>query len=282
MPGRGTLTAWADVLTRAIKSADIYEYDLTQCFERLKIKKTIDMIREIGIPTHLGHELESLNESAVRLPKIRKLDESIAEAKKEHVDRLSYLRKEIGDEGISALRSLSNLSENYQKLPAPVLSKLLENDVIWKYIFGGNVEDHTVKPEDRVLVTIQGLMRGSQPTAEEIKKEDLQTGGFPQGAATSPILSAFNINYTVLGLLDHVMYADDGILFNIPNLDEPSVLDNEEHGTKINISKSGWVKKNGRWQKELKFLGLVYNGQTKELRSETRKGRSLKMNRWDA
>jgi hypothetical protein len=57
-------TAWKDILTKAIKSRDIYEYDLKNCFEELQVNKTVDLIREIGLDTELGIELESLNESA--------------------------------------------------------------------------------------------------------------------------------------------------------------------------------------------------------------------------
>jgi hypothetical protein len=52
-----------------------------------------------------------------------------------------------------------------------------------------------------------------------------------------------------------------------------------EEMKKLNIKyapeKSGWVKKEGEWVKELKFLGLVYNGERDELRADTRNGSKL-------
>jgi len=72
MKGRGTLTAWQEILTKVIDSSHIYEYDLKNCFEELSIKRTIDMIREIGIPEDLAIELESLNESGASFACCRK------------------------------------------------------------------------------------------------------------------------------------------------------------------------------------------------------------------
>lgn len=39
-------------------------------------------------------------------------------------------------------------------------------------------------------------------------------------------------------------------------------------------AKSGWVKKE-EWLKPLRFLGLEYDGQSDQLRSQTRSGKSL-------
>jgi len=69
--------------------------------------------------------------------------------------------------------------------------------------------------------------------------ELLQKGGLPQGAATSPLLTIFNKNYTVFGLLDHIMYADDGLLIDVIEDLDPKELNNEEHGIEVNIEKSG-------------------------------------------
>jgi len=110
--------------------------------------------------------------------------------------------------------------------------------------------------------------------------EQLQKGGLPQGAATSPLLTIFNKNYTVLGLLDHIMYADDGLLIDVIEDLDPRELNNEEHGIEVNLEKSGWVKKDGKWLKPLKFLGLIYDGET--LRGSTRKGSKLTIGRkWE-
>jgi hypothetical protein len=47
----------------------------------------------------------------------------------------------------------------------------------------------------------------------------------------------------------------------------------KEFGIEYNWEKSGWVKKDGKWLKPLKFLGLSYDGEI--WKAETRKGSHL-------
>lgn len=42
-------------------------------------------------------------------------------------------------------------------------------------------------------------------------------------------------------------------------------------------AKSGWVKREGKWLKPLKFLGLSYNGETDVLKASTRKGATIEV-----
>ena len=48
-------------------------------------------------------------------------------------------------------------------------------------------------------------------------------------------------------------------------------------GIEIHEGKSGYVKFDGEWKKELKFLGLVYNGKEETIRADTRKGSKLEI-----
>lgn len=53
------------------------------------------------------------------------------------------------------------------------------------------------------------------------------------------------------------MYADDGLVF--PNSADDNIrLTYERAGIVKAEHKSSWVKKNGAWEKSLKFLGLEY------------------------
>jgi hypothetical protein len=70
-------------------------------------------------------------------------------------------------------------------------------------------------------------------------KEGRHNEGFPQGGAMSPILTIFNKENSVFSLLDHIMYADDGLLLDIIEDFEPEELNNEENGLEINKEKSG-------------------------------------------
>jgi hypothetical protein len=77
-----------------------------------------------------------------------------------------------------------------------------------------------------------------------------------------------------------VMYADDGVVFG----DMHSLTEDQQWlmfgwpsygGTVIEETKSHWVKKDGKWLRPLKFLGLEYDGKKDEFRANTRKGSKL-------
>jgi len=103
--------------------------------------------------------------------------------------------------------------------------------------------------------------------------------GVPQGAPTSPLLATLTLEGSILDRpgLEAIMYADDGLYYgNIG--DTPIITPNSGMTTSniyFNVSKSGWVKRNGEWLKPLKFLGLEYDGVADVLRAKTRGGSDL-------
>jgi hypothetical protein len=84
-------------------------------------------------------------------------------------------------------------------------------------------------------------------------------------------LGVFNLKSGTL-----IGYADDGLIFSETEeaVEEwRAKLRSKESGVEEKVEKSGWVKHNGRWLKELKFVGLCYEDQ-KGLRASTRSGKS--------
>jgi len=102
--------------------------------------------------------------------------------------------------------------------------------------------------------------------------------GVPQGAPTSPILAALALHKSILDRgISTVMYADDGNYYGDIG-DTPLITPNSgmvSANIHFNLEKSGWVKRDGKWLKPLKFLGLTYDGIKNELRASTRKGSTL-------
>ena len=70
------------------------------------------------------------------------------------------------------------------------------------------------------------------------------------------------------------MYADDGLVF--PRDSQNVKVEDLDRGIKQNIEKSGWIKRDGKWLKPLKFLGLELVAGTEVdpamIRAKTRKG----------
>lgn len=103
--------------------------------------------------------------------------------------------------------------------------------------------------------------------------------GVPQGAPTSPLLSLILLTHSVMTGSPHTkMYADDGVYASDKKLRIPAPhLYNSEYGINFHPDKCHWVKKDGKWLKPLKFLGLVYNGVTDTLSAATRKGSTIEV-----
>lgn len=107
--------------------------------------------------------------------------------------------------------------------------------------------------------------------------------GVPQGAPTSPVLACLALHGSILDRgMETVMYADDGLYYG--QINQPIITPNSGMVTGniyFNLSKSGWVKRNGEWLKPLKFLGLEYDGKTNTLKAKTRKGSELQYDKQD-
>jgi hypothetical protein len=78
------------------------------------------------------------------------------------------------------------------------------------------------------------------------------------------------------------MYADDGMFYgDLPDNMWRELPGNPAAGIEINQTKSGFVKKGGKWLKPLKFLGLEYDGEQNKLRAKTRNGSELLFDKED-
>jgi hypothetical protein len=93
--------------------------------------------------------------------------------------------------------------------------------------------------------------------------------GVAQGSPTSPILANLIMNKWLNQFKYGLGYADDSI--------GDREIKSIGMGIDIHPEKSGWVKKDGKWLKPLKFLGLVFDGRTNSFQAETRNGSLLKL-----
>jgi len=76
-PGRGTLTAWKDILSRVIGSKHIYEFDLKQCFPSISLPRLEHiLIEDHHLPTEWARFYISLNYNPPQFRGLIQLDES--------------------------------------------------------------------------------------------------------------------------------------------------------------------------------------------------------------
>jgi hypothetical protein len=245
---RGTKTAWREVLTRAIKWENIYEYDLKGFFDN--VNNLLALMRIVG------HYWDKMAERA-RTYKME-IQSFMFELLKnttgfDKVNTQGILREDF------LFKFIARINETRPKWPEKSTKEQIEGDVV------------RTRERDRIGIyhekVLQDLVSG---TLGHTRK------GVPQGAPHSPLIAM--VGKTVYSgkypwekeeLQNHIEYVDDGIT-------DKEVKSNPESGTMIQPLKSGWVKQEGRWIKPLKFLGLTYNGQENLLFASTRNGASLK------
>lgn len=68
LPGRGTLTAWRDILSRAISKPDIYEFDYKGFFDSLMNMKVLNLLKDVyGLPVGWWRRLRDISQSVPQL-----------------------------------------------------------------------------------------------------------------------------------------------------------------------------------------------------------------------
>lgn len=235
-PGKGTITAWKEILSK-IGSKQIYEFDLKQFFPSVEIQEVSNRLRKFGLPETAVQYFEGLNSS---LPELLNTD-LVNEDEIREKDETQTIWKED-----------------------KIIFDTLEESLI--------IEDEVPGIPDKEF---EGLRMEMHAHREANKSFEVFAGsptGLPQGGGISPVLSVQVLDVIFKHNPTTVMYADDGIIFDWPVLKSPFYA---AAGIEFNLEKSGWVKRNGAWLKPLKFLGLIYDGKTDQLWSETRSNKRL-------
>jgi len=240
IPGLGCKTAWARVVKQTLKAKWIYETDLKGFFDNVSVFEIYDHLRRGNVPQKLVSWIYNLCKSVPDLPKVQHL-------KEERYDVIDAKTKVT--------------------LPYDIVEYLVETK---SKLLSANLSAQTMN----YLVEI--LSRKGVSIDEYLpqkNKMDKQPGGVPQGSPLSPFLAILAIR-PYLSQQKCVNYADDQIFYSDEYFE---IKDDPANGIIHNQDKSGWIRKNGVWQKELKFLGLIYNPWKDTLRSETRAGRSARI-----
>jgi len=103
--------------------------------------------------------------------------------------------------------------------------------------------------------------------------------GVPQGFGMSPMLASFALFKIYEKWKDQlVMYLDDGLLISDKPIDvDAFIKDVRLLNIEVALQKSGMVKEEGKWLRNLKFLGLEYLPNSGNLKSNTKTGKTIEL-----
>lgn len=114
-------------------------------------------------------------------------------------------------------------------------------------------------PNPNLPKDVQGRILKDPNFVEILRRRgftDIATIGVPQGASTSCGLATYNLKELFKRYDELIMYADDGILCRRdPSTPDFSI---EKAGVYQEPTKSGWLKRDGVFEKSVKFLGLEF------------------------
>lgn len=292
VPGRGTLTAIKEMLTKTISSEYIYEIDLKACFPSISLPRLKHRMEKIhNIPTDISSFYVNFNYA---LPHIKGL------IRNQETQTLSLYKMN------QSLRPFGVINYNPYSLRDNVrftnIYSRLSNELIeQKSLYYTGLEPATVKAFLCSLKDIDsGLKFGIERAIVQwfsdpnYMKFQLSTSneswlkliGTVQGSSLSPFLADICLAEMQDCLPQGVQilqYADDAILYGnstLRDLVESGELYNrfENIGLVLNEKKSGWVR-NFVWLKPLQFLGVKYLNEGNRLVASTRKGATLAFNK---
>lgn len=256
LPGKGALTAWKELITKALKYDYIYEFDLKQFFPSVDVEKVTEILQKKKVPKWYTYMLENINRTIPKLPKELKLDESqfLSQYKLE-----SNIRQGIFDTSDSVVEVL-------RRFPREEVEQLVKEDGE-SNLFEWIQMQWVLYPKGNTGNEIRDTVVG------EIRR--ILFKNLPQGLNTSPTLSILTLEDWVEKYRKRrvysVMYADDGILYS----NRPFKPFSQE-GAEIHEEKSRWLKWNGKWRVEsFKFLGITYLVKKGIIKGSTRNGSTL-------
>jgi hypothetical protein len=244
--GRGTLTAWQELVKKVLPAKFIYECDLQQFFPSVRTNEISKRMEALGMPKSWVLYYENINLCQPELPPDEKLDES-------HVHQTRQDQEDL---------------KNDVYRPESRIYKPLQDfiDANGKEILG----------ELFPGMSFLEIVKNQRELFGEYGDRSLPGShvGTPQGAPTSPILS-ISILGDFLRQVPSISYADDPIFYSNKDF---RIRDDPEKGIilhKDNKKKCKWIKRDGVWLEKLKFLGLIYDPWKDNLRASTKKGSTL-------
>jgi hypothetical protein len=293
LPGRGLITAWHEI-TKRLNSPNIYEADFKGFFNNVTHKGLHKVLtEELGFPISEANWIKELNKSPVKLTKEDKIPEPdraiIFDTKGVLTDNSKDNQLEFNDrlvkgwEGrIPGEKLIIGKPADLRNLKTPDPNSILtmfqgmatltpipdarQGDI--NALSSGFHPDDKKAGDDfydrvaayrktatRETIAMSWGLSPDRPTVQWLEKDK----GVPQGAPTSCSLATLALR-SLESKLDVIIYADDIIYFpSKDDCDPIKDLTDTFYGIEVNIAKSKWLKRNGKWVVEsFKFLGIRY------------------------
>lgn len=269
-PGRGTLTAWLELLKSIGHYKYVFEFDYKQFFPSIAISKISEVLRQENIPNHIVERLEKINECQPKLRDVDLINENaVRMLQGKQMTKGWWEKKTMHEVLIDALKT----EELIEARP-----DYLWDEGRWQTEFEPGRNPYREDFQFRHPYIIAENNKTS-PFDDPHTLNRWRHIGVPQGAPTSPFLSILLLDRLANDQEDPrrkwIRYADDGLVManepiNILNNMPPKL---KEANVEYSPDKSGYVVFNGKYMKVLKFLGLEFDGET--LKASTRKGSKL-------
>lgn len=292
-PKKGVLTGWLQVWKLSHSRKHIFEFDLKGFFDNVKLNYNRIALMAKGVPEGIASYFEVLNQSIITLTKEDVLDEtanrkivfnsdgSLSQnlSERDHkvlrdwgvrlepVDDLEDYDYLLGNKKHSIV-----IGDGYHLTECDHCGQAIfckENYLTVKDLRRSSLLDYSSYTDAELEVAVARWVyksKSSFPGVIEtlhrlLAKEGyspVKSTGIAQGASTSCGLSLLNLKELNERFKDNIsMYADDGLIFPEDASENPN-LTVKEAGIEQNLEKSSWVKRNGIWEKSLKYLGLEY------------------------
>lgn len=193
-PGKGTFTAWKDLVGKIDRYKYVYEIDLKGCFPNISATRVTACLEKLGVPPAVFYWLENINRCDPELPRELLLDESVA------LDKMD-VNKSLKD-GVAPSPGNSLMAE-VESLDKETLDLVVQMAK----------EDGAESLEEFVQMQ-WALLSSFAPPESQMHSVGNSHRGLAQGAPTSPLLTILALDDFVRQQQDAVFYADDGLFMS--------------------------------------------------------------------
>jgi len=263
------------------RSKFIYEFDLKGYFNNISHASILKALQSLQLPGLLYSNIEKGLKSQPKSYSLPPVKEDLAIKRIKYSQKMTKYLESMGLEKVTR-NSYEAMTGRGYKLPKysggfdPLALNYTKPRLERVY---KSAMENTIKETDNLT-----QLRYQEDHMERGRGRDnwanlgLPGLGVPQGLSYSPLLTSIASSYYLnKNNKNLIMYMDDGLLFADSLLELNAAIATFKEGIKkmgveIQDSKTGMVKANGIWEKDLRVIGFKIDSQTEWIWSSTRSG----------